>query len=160
MSEVRVMQEGTLRWVIASGQTGNAWSTPATPRSGLFGFCQAGFTFNDPREYATVEDRGTPNHHKLVRRAPVEASFRVLEGVTADWPLNLQTATGSTVPLFHLEWKQAIPATESNLTAIYYRLHGCVLLDSPVTEQPEGNTREFRVRALLASGPSNTGMIS
>lgn len=160
MPEIRVLQEGTLRWVLASGQTGTAWSTAATPTSGLVGFIQPGWTFNDPREYATPEDRGIPSHHKLIRRAPVEASFRVLEGVTADWPINVATATGSTVPAFHLEWKQAVPAVEAATTGIYYRIHRCVLLDAPVTEQAEGNVHEFRVRGLIASGPSNTGYLS
>ena len=38
MPETRNLLEGTLRWVLASGQTGTAWSTAATPVSGLLGF--------------------------------------------------------------------------------------------------------------------------
>lgn len=159
MPEARVWQEGTLRWVCASGQTGTPWTTAASPTSGLIGFVQPGVSFTKGDEFATIEDRGIPSHHKKVRNTPVEMTFNVLEGNTADYPY-VGTATGSTVPAFHLELKQAVPTVESTQTGIYWRLHRCVMISEQLTENPEGNVHAFTVRALLASGPSNSGYLS
>jgi len=179
LPEIRNWQEGTLRWVEASagpGISATGWVTAsAVPTgtataawgalSGLIGFVQPGWTFNYAREYAPIEDRGVPTMHKLARVPFVEASFRVLDGVTGDWPTG-NTAIGPSAlgltnpPQFMVEFKQAIPATESNLTGIYYQFHGARILDRVHTEQPEGNMVEFRLRALAVQGPTASGYLS
>lgn len=180
MSEVRVWAEGTLRWVEASGgqtaASATGWVTASkvltgtgtaawAPLSGLLGFVLPGMTFNQPREYATVEDRGTPTMHKWTRISPPEITVRILEAVTGDWPTG-NTAIGPSslgladVPSFNFEWRQAIPATESNLTGIYYQMHGVKIVDRQRTEQPEGNVLELRMRALAVNGPTASGYLS
>lgn len=180
MPETRVWAEGTLRWVEASGATGisaTGWVTGAAvltatgtaawaALSGLLGFVQPGMTFNHPaREFATVEDRGLPTMHKWARRLPSEITVRILEAVTGDWPTG-NTAIGPSslgladVPSFMLEFKQAIPAVESNLTGIYYQMHHAKILDRQRTEQAEGNILELRMRALAVQGPTASGFLS
>lgn len=107
-------------------------------------------------------DRGAPNHFKLMTVPAVDVSFTVLEGLTAQYPggANVPTATGLSVTLFHMEYKQEVLTVESDTTGIYTRFIGCVLINSNLTESDEGNQRQFTVRALLASGPSETGYLS
>lgn len=179
MPEVRVWREGTLRWVEASagpGISATGWVTGAAVAtatstaawgalSGLIGFVQPGFTFNYPREFSTPEDRGTPVMHKWARVPVVEATFRVLDGITGDWPTG-NTAIGPSAlgltnpPQFHFEFREQIPAVESNLTGIYYQLMGARILDRVHTEQAEGNMVEFRVRAMAVQGPTGSGYLS
>ena len=103
--EVRTYREGTMRWVQASGR-GTSWATASAPQSGLFGFVEAGANFQRGEEYAAIYNRGVLSHNKLIRALPVEGSFTVLEGVTADWPDNvIGTASGASVKMMHLEFK-------------------------------------------------------
>lgn len=158
--EVRVFAEGTLRWVQASGSA-LTWQTASAPISGLVGFVQAGFSFNDiNRDYATIMDRGVPSHHKLVRTNPIEARFTVMAGVTADYPDGIvATASGTTTRQYHLEFRQNGPEG-GGPTAIYYQLHHIVTLTREHTEQEEGNQLAFSVRALSAIGPTGSGYLS
>ena len=155
--EVRVLQEGTLRWVQSSG-TAISWQTASAPQSGLLGFVQAGLTFPDvTREYAQIYDRGAPTMHKLVRTNFVEATFTVLEGITADYPSPIiATASGTTVRGLNLEFRQAGPEG----SAIYYQLIKGVITEQRLTEQDEGNTLAFTVRALTAVGPTASGYLA
>lgn len=180
MPEIRVWAEGTLRWVEASGgmtaASATGWVTASkvltgtstaawAPLSGLLGFVQPGMTFNSPREFATIEDRGLPTLHKWHHVQPIEVTVRLLDGVTGDWPTG-NTAIGPSslgladVPSFNFEFREAIPAVESNLTAIYYQIHGAKVLERHHTEQPEGDILELRMRALAVQGPTASGYLS
>ncbi len=161
MAEVRTMQEGTLRWVQASG-VGLTWSTASGAKSGLLGYVQAGFTFSYGNEFAQMYDRGVVKHNKLIRVTPPNGSFTVLEGVTADWPEGapIGTASGASVPMVHIEWKAAY--TELGGTSgYYYQLMGCPWPGGiQLTEAAEGNTRAYTFMALTATGPTASGYIS
>ena len=153
--EVRVLAEGSLRWVQSSGSA-LTWQTASAPISGLLGFVQAGLSFNDiNREYATVMDRGVPSHHKLVRTNPIEVTFTVLQGITADYPV-LATASGHTVIEANLEFKMLGPEQ----SAQYYQFHKAVLVTRTLTEQDEGNQLAWTWRALSAIGPTASGYLS
>lgn len=160
MPEVRNMREGTLRWVQASG-SGVVWATAATPQSGLFGFIQAGMAMTWGSEYGIVEDRGEPSHNKRVRTTPPTMRFTILEGVTADWPDNVvATASGASVPMVHLEFRERRSELPSP-SALFYRLHGVPWPQGvTLTEQPEGNTREYVANGLSALVASGSGYLS
>lgn len=179
MPEIRVWGEGTLRWVEASAATGvsaTGWVTAsAVPTgtgtaawaalSGLIGLVQPGQTITKPKEYAVIEDRGIPSMHKLVRHPAVDLTFSVLEGVTGDWPTG-NTAIGPSAlgltepPAFNFEWKQSVPATESNIGGIYYQVHQARIVDRQHTENAEGNVLQFTVRGLAQKGPTGAGYLS
>ena len=134
--EVRVLSEGTLRWVQSSG-TGFTFSTASgNPRSGLLGFVQPGFSFNDiNREYITVSDRGVAFYHKLTKpNMPIDFSFTVLYGITADYPV-VGTASGRSVAEFHLEFRMDSP---EGGVATYYQLLHCVQMTNTLTEPRRG----------------------
>ena len=151
--EVRVLAEGTLAWVQASGTGG--WNTASAPASGTIGFVQAGFAFPErSMEFATVSNRGVPSHHKLVRINPLEVSFTVLYGVTADYPAHV-TASGTSTPQVHLEFKQSSPEG----TSIWHELLNCVIPQRAFTEQDEGNQLAFTVRAISSIGPTASGRV-
>ncbi len=160
MAETRVWAEGTLRWVAASGVTGGLFPTAASPVSGLLGFVQAGMTVQGiQRDYASIEDRGSPSHHKLIRTRPPEWAFTVLEGNTGDYPTKYSaTGAGGSVVQYHFELKQLAP--EGTETAIYHRLLHAVLLSESQTENAEGNPHQFSVRGLEYKGATGTGYLS
>ncbi len=128
----------------------------------MIGFA-AGFTFDRNDQYVTISNRGIPNHHKRTMRSPVELNFNVIYGVTADYPPRnpYVTASGFSVPGWHLEFKQHTPEIGSGLaTGIYYQFHNCVEIGDPFSENEAGNTVAFRYRALAAVGPQSTGYLS
>jgi hypothetical protein len=160
--EVRTYREGTLRWVQASGR-GTGWNTASAPQSGLFGFVEAGANFQPgANEFVRIYNRGTLSHNKLVRNLPVEGAFTVLEGVTGDWPDTrpIATASGATVPMIHLEFKYSYVELGA-ASGYYYQLMGVAFPEGVrVTENPEGNTREYTFVALTATGPTASGFLS
>ncbi len=174
MGEIRTLAEGTLRWVEASGsaltwQTGASVATATdtaawAARSGLLGFVQAGASFSLAENWATIMNRGVPNHHILTDTPPVELRFTVLAGNTADYPSG-NTAIGPSSlgiqlpPRFNIEFKSRQPERGVN-TGIFYQFHHVVVLSKGYAEQPEGNTREFTFRAISAVGPTASGYLS
>lgn len=160
MPEVRVMAEGTLRWVQASG-VGTAWTTAASPISGLLGYVQAGMSWTYGNEFGQIFDRGAVQHHKLLSVTPPNGRFTILEGVTADWPDGqIATASGASVPMIHLEWRMAYTELGGG-SGYFYQLMGVPFPDAiTLTEQPEGNTREYAFKALSANGPTASGYLS
>lgn len=158
--EVRTMQEGTLRWVQASG-VGLTWATGSAPKSGLLGYVQAGFNFGYGNEFLAIYDRGAVKHNKLIRVTNPNGSFTVLEGITGDWPegLGIATASGASVPMIHLEWRMAYTELHPS-TGYYYQLMGVPWPGGiTLTEQPEGNTRAYNFHALTATGPTASGYL-
>ena len=165
--EIRVQAEGTLRWVQAGSGTGGVvptgWITQyATAISGSVGCCE-GFGFDRNATYVTVSNRGIPSHHKRTQNNPVDISFNVTFGVTADYPPRQPyiTASGFSVPMWHLEFKEHTPEIGSGVaTGIYYQFHNCVELGDPFTEAMDGNRVAFKYRALAMVGPTGSGMLS
>ena len=164
--EIRVQAEGTLRWVQAGSGTGGAvtsgWVTAASPVSGVIGFA-GGFTLDRHSNFVTIWNRGIPHHHKRTMNDVVAVGFNVQYGVTADYPPRQPyiTASGFSVPQWHLEFKQHTPEIGSGLaTGIYYQFHNCVEEGDPFTEAVEGNSVSFKYRALAAVGPTSSGYLS
>ncbi len=154
--EARVWREGELRWVQASG-TG-AWKTASAAATGLIGLVRAGLAAEDAWNYATVAERGTPHHHKLVGKNPVEVRFEVLFGVTADYP-NPATASGVSNPQIHLELKMREEEV-ATASGIYFQWCNCVNLSRAFAEAEEGDTYGFTYRALTQLGPVGSGYLA
>lgn len=154
MSEVRVMQEGSLRWVQASG-SGNVWATASAPQSGLVGFVQS-FSHTSAQEMTTIVERGIPSHHKFLSKTPPEITFQFLWTGTNAFPT--ATASGASVPMFHLEFRAS--AAETPGTGVYYQFFGCVALNNNHSEAAEGNTIDYTFRALAMNGSTGSGYLS
>ena len=175
--EIRVWREGELRWVEASGTGVNAWQTasavPASTgtgyntaawaaRSGTIGYVRAGLSFDETWNYATVSDRGLPKHHKYQGKEPVETTFEILFGITADMP-SANTAVGpsalgvSRVAYnFELKMREEEVATASG---IYYQFHKSQVLRRGLSESEDGDTMGFTVRSLDTNGPTGSGYL-
>lgn len=152
-SEVRVQAEGLLRWVQASG-SGNVWATASAPQSGLVGYVQS-FSHTSAQEMTTIMERGKPTHHKFMSSTPPEVTYEFLWTGTNAFPT--ATASGASVPMFHLEFRAS--ASETPGTGVYYQYHGCVPLTNDFTENAEGNTISYSFRALGMNGPSASGYL-
>jgi hypothetical protein len=160
--ETRVMREGVLRWVQASGTAG--WATASAPASGTFGYVQAGFTFSTEYDYETIMDRGVPKHHKLKSYKPPEIDIKVLYGITADYPAMI-TASGVSTPQIHLEFKahdtesagKDVPFVG---TGLYFQLMNCVALTrGKFAEAENGDALDFKYRGLTASTWTGSGYL-
>lgn len=153
MAEVRVMSEGVLRWVQASG-SGSSWATGATPASGVFGFVRS-FSFNSAARVSTISDRGVPNHHKVVGKDPVNVTVNLAWTGTLPTPA---TAAGASVPMVHLEYK----SLESELgggTGRYFQFYGLPIQQVQFTEGDE-DTMALTLPALGMSGANSSGYLS
>ncbi len=170
--EARVWREGELRWVEASGVLMTWQSASAVPtgtgtaawasRSGLIGFVRAGLASEEAWNYATIAERGTPHHHKLVATNPVEVRFEVLFGVTADYP-SANTAVGPSGrgvsrPQFNLELKMRDEEV-ATATGIYFQWNKAIMLSQGFGEAEEGDTFGFTMRALDLNGPTASGYL-
>lgn len=152
MAEVRVMREGTLRWVAASG-SGNSWSTASAPQSGVFGFVDS-FDFASAQTVTTVSDRGTPNHHKVTDATPIDLNVTFKWTGTAPVPAS---GDGASVPMFHLEYRANEP--ENAGSGRYYQFYGAAMVNANFTEGMEADTIQQAFRCLAMSGVNNTGYL-
>jgi hypothetical protein len=155
-TEGRTFYEGELRWVQASG-TG-VWATASAAATGLIGYVRAGMNTTETFRYATVMDRGMPKHHKFQGKDPVEVTFDVIYGITANYP-NPATASGMSVKAVHLELKSR---TDEWTTAsgLYMQWMGAVLLSRRFSEAEDGDTVSFTYRALNCSAFMGSGYIA
>lgn len=154
--EVRTYYEGELRYVQASGTGG--WNTASAAVTGLIGFVRAGLSTTQTWRYVTISDRGIPHHHKFQGREPVEITFDVLHGLTANYP-NPATSSGVSTPQVHLELKirEEEVATASGM---YFQWYNAVLLSRRFSEADDGDTVGFTYRALAASGFNASGYLA
>ena len=152
-NEVRVAAEGTLKFIQASG-SGRTWATASAAPSGLVAYVQS-FSFTSGQTTVQVMERGVPDHHKIVSKQPIDVTFECLwTGSFA----NALTASGTTVPMFHLEHKAA--AQEIGATsAFYHQFHGAVLQSVGLTEAAEGNRISLTFRALAMNGATASGYL-
>jgi hypothetical protein len=153
MPEVRVMAEGTLRFVQASG-SGSTWATASAPVSGLVAYVQS-FSHTSAANIVQISERGIPDHHKFAGRSPIDVTFACL------WTgafTGMLTASGSTMPMMHLEHR-ASAAELGTTSAFYHQYHGAVLTNIGYTEAAEGNSISLTFRALAMNGPTASGYI-
>lgn len=153
MGEVRVMAEGTLRIVQASG-SGNTWATGTSPGSALIAFVQA-FSLNSALTDTVIMERGRPSHHKNTEFAPIDVTFDCLwTGQFTGWA----TAAGASVPMVHAEWRASAP--EIGTTGYYYQFYGLNMGSMKITEDKAGNKLSLSFKALGMSGANTSGYLS
>ena len=155
MTEVRNRSEGTLYWVAASG-SGIGWVTASGASGKIFAYVRDN-THTSGRTIQTVSDRGIPIHHKFVSKEPVQVSYTVAWGVTANYPdFPALTAQGSTVPMILIEYKAT--ATEEG-KAVYFQYQGCAHNSLAWAEGDTENTQQFAFVALGMNGPTASGYL-
>lgn len=153
MAEVRTQAEGLLRWVQASG-SGLTWATASAPASGIVGFVQS-FSHTNPTEFTVIRDRGRISHHKFSQEGDKEVSLEFLW--TGNYAVPTATASGASVPMFHLEFRAS--AAETPGTGFYYQYHGCVYTTNDFTENAEGDSIKLTLRPLAVNGPTGSGFL-
>lgn len=154
-SEVRVMAEGTMRWVQQSG-SGRTWATGASQPSGLIGLIQAGMTYSSAKSITTVMERGVPDHHKVTEFSPIKGSFTVL--VTGTFPTQI-TSSGTTVPMMAMEMRHSA-AELGSTSAVYHQFMGVAFTDFKYTEAKEGNKYDVTFVALASTNFTGSGYLS
>jgi hypothetical protein len=153
MAEVRVKQEGTLKWVRASG-SGTSWATASAPNSGTVGFCNE-FTFTSGATIQTMSDRGVPNHHKQVSQEPISLSFAF------NWTGYLPTGVsgdGASVPLVHLEYRALEPEVITGVSGRFWQFYG-VPLNNIVWTEGDPATVSMQSNALGMNGATASGYL-
>lgn len=159
MAEVRTMSEGTFRIVQASG-SGRTWATGTTPPSALIAFVQNGFSFTSAQTITTIMERGIPDHHKVTEKAAIKVTMsNLLTNATGQLPMTTLTASGTTVPMVHAEWKQAASEMGAG-SAIYYQFYGVATESFKNTEDSKGNKGDYSFVCLGYTGPTASGFLS
>lgn len=154
-SEVRVMMEGTLRFVRQSG-SGRTWATASAPVSGLLAYVQS-FSYTSAQTLTTIRERGVPDHHKITEKAPIDVTFQCL--FTGQIPTAI-SGSGATVPMWALEFRASAAEIGNGTTGTYIQFHGAGLQDLKFGEAKEGDTLDFTLRALALNGPTGSGYLS
>jgi hypothetical protein len=154
MAEVRTMAEGTLRHVQASG-SGRTWATAAAAPAGLMGYVQS-FSFNSAQTITTIMERGVPDHHKVTEKSPITVNIDFLWTGSA---LTYLTASGSTVPMVHLELRASAQEYGAG-TAFYYQFMGAALESVKLDEAKEGDKVSMSFVTLAMTGPTASGYLS
>lgn len=159
--EIRVLAEGTLRGVQASG-SGRTWATAASPASALYAFVQDGFTFNSAQTVIQVMERGTPDHNKVVEKQGIDVTLSQLVSYQTgqQTPFSILTASGTTVPMQHLEYKSLAGEIGNGTTAMYYQFMGVVPESFKFTEAVKGNKMDLKFKCLAMTGPTGSGFLS
>jgi len=159
MSEVRVFAEGTFRIVQASA-TGRSWATGSAPPSALMAFVQNGFSFTSAQTVTTIMDRGIPDHQKITEKAPIKVTMsQLLTNQTGQLPMVTLTASGTTVPMVHAEWKQLAGEVGAG-SAVYYQFYGVATESFKATEDSKGNKGDYSFVCLGYTGPTGSGFLS
>lgn len=152
MAEVRIMREGAFRWVYASG-SGTAWTTASAPGSGLFGYVDS-FSFTSAQTIQTQMERGTPTHHKVVDKQPINLT------VNFRWTGYLPSAvsgSGASVPMMHLEYRANEP--ENGGSGRFYQFYGAPIQQEQFTENAQGDTFALTFPCLGMSGANSSGYL-
>lgn len=153
MTETRVMMEGVLSVVAASG-SGSTWATAAGAAGATVAYVRS-FSFTSAADFTTVMDRGVPSHQKLTKRNPIDVNFQV--GWTGSFPTGA-SGGGATVPMFHLQYRSNRPE-DGATSAFYFMFMGVPFLDFAFAEAEEGNTLTIKSKALAMIGPTGSGYI-
>lgn len=161
MPEVRILAEGTLRGVQASG-SGRTWATASAPASGLYGYVQNGMSLTSAQTVTTIMERGIPDHHKISEKAAIKVSVSQLQIYQTGFstPFVLATASGSTTLLQHMEWRISAAEVGAGTTGMYYQFFGVLPESIKVTEDSKGNKLDFSFVCLGYTGPTGSGYLS
>lgn len=141
--EVRVMAEGTLRAVQASG-AGLTWVTASGATTWTIGYCRS-FTYTSGQTVMTIKDRGIPAHNKVTEKSEVSITFQFDYNATGSVPVPA-SGGGATVPMFLLEHKQAALELGSD-SGVWHLFMGCPGESFQFTEG-DPNTLQVTTRAL------------
>lgn len=152
MPEVRTRREGTFRMVAASG-SGRTWATASAPTNHLMGYVRS-FDYTSGANITTIDERGTPDHHKVANLEPITVNLQFLW--TGQMPTGA-SGSGASVPMFHTEFRAAMP--ELNNSGAYMQFHGCAIRSIKFSEQPEGDTIDVEMVALAMNGPTGSGYL-
>lgn len=155
--EIRVLAEGTLRWVQSSGTGG--WATASAPASGLLGYVQPGMTFSRTEVFVPAYDRGVPKHFKHTKTEVGKGEFKLLYGITADYPSTAVTSQGVSVPQVHLEWRANYTENGTG-SGIYWQLTNAVLGTPKFTEAENGDDATWTFQFIGWNGPTASGYLS
>jgi hypothetical protein len=153
MPEVRNRREGALYYVQASG-SGATWATASGASGVLLGFVRD-FNWSSAQTVVTISDRGTPNHHKVTDKQPINVSFTLAWANTAQFPAP-QSGSGASVPMMHLEFKMTAPDAGAKY---YYQFFGVPITQLQFTEGDQENTLAHTCVALGMNGPTASGYI-
>jgi len=158
-AEVRVLAEGTFRIVQQSG-SGLTWATASAPASGLMGFVQNGMSITSAQKIETIMERGKPAMQKVIESSPIKVAMKNLISYQTgkSLPFTMLTASGSTVPMFLGEWKQAAPEIGAT-SALYYQFYGCAIESLKLTEDAKGDNNDWQFVALAMNGPTASGYL-
>lgn len=161
VGEVRIALEGTLRGVQASG-SGRTWATAATPPSALYGFVQNGVSVTSGQTVTTIMERGVPDHHKITEKAPIKVTVSQLinHNTGSQTPFPILTASGTTVPMQHLEWRVSAAEIGNGTTGMYYQFMGVAPESFKITEDGKGNKLDYSFVCLAMIGPTGSGYLS
>lgn len=159
-AEVRVMAEGTLRGVQASG-SGRTWATASAPASALYGFVQNGMSITSAQTVTQIMDRGIPDHNKITEKAGIKVTVSQLHTYqTGVLPFSILTASGTTVPMQHLEWRVSAAEIGAGTTGIYYQFYGVATESLKIAEDSKGNKIDYSFVCLGYTGPTGSGFLS
>ena len=160
--EVRIMLEGTLRGVQASG-SGRTWATATSPASALYGYVQNGMSITSGQTVTTIMERGVPDHHKITEKAAIKVTVSQLinHNTGQQTPFAIATASGTTVPLQHLEWRVSAAEIGAGAgTGMYYQFMGVAPESFKITEDSKGNKLDYSFVCLAMTGPTGSGYLS
>lgn len=152
MPEARTRREGIFRMVAASG-SGRTWATASAPVNHLMGLVRD-FTFSSAQTITTIDERGTPDHHKITSVDPISLTLQFLW--TGQFPTGA-SGSGASVPMFHTEFRAAQP--ELNNSGAYMQFHGCAIKSVKFSERVEGNTIDLEMVALAMNGATGSGYL-
>lgn len=160
-NEVRVFAEGTLRGVQASG-SGRTWATAASPPSALYGFVQNGMSITSAQTVTQIMDRGIPDHNKITEKAGIKVTVAQLHTYQTGFisPFAILTASGTTVPMQHLEWRVSAAEVGAGATGEYWQFYGVATESIKITEDSKGNKRDWSFVCLGYTGPTGSGFLS
>lgn len=134
------------------------WATASAPASGLLGYVQPGMTMSQVETFVGIHDRGTPKHFKLTKKEFGKGSFKLLYGITADYPPTAVTASGVSVPQVHLEWR-ANYTENGTASGLYWQLQNCVLGTPKFTEAENGDDATWDFSFISWNGPTASGYL-
>lgn len=157
--EVRIMSEGTFRVVQASG-SGRTWATASAPASALLGFVQNGMSITSAQTVTQIMERGVPDHNKITEKAGIKVTVsQLITHHTGLFPMAHLTASGTTVPMMHAEWR--VSAAEIGAgTGTYYQFHGIATESLKIAEDSKGNKVDYSFVCLAMTGPTGSGFLS
>lgn len=154
MPEVINFKNSVLALAVGNG-SGRTWSTAAGAASTVFAFVQS-MSWSSGRDIATIMDRGVPNHHKEIRRNPIELELEVFW--TGGFPGNPVTGASASVSHYNVE----LMAITDNATArTWYQFFGAAPTNTQFRSQDgnDADTFTLTMRALAMNGPTASGYI-